>query len=114
MSNSDKFEQDDAIVADESVPQQPAGVLDSNDDELSTDQGINAPEDGNYESVKGNEISKDEFENDEFDGVKKENILDSNERSTRSKTNFAKADEEADKLVDQVADGANDGTSRIA
>ncbi|GAA5912209.1 hypothetical protein JCM8208_000932 [Rhodotorula glutinis] len=114
MSNSDKFEQDDAIVADDSVPQQPAGVLDGNDEELSTDKGINAPEDGNYESVKGNEISKDEFENDEFDGVKKENILDSNERSTRSNTNFAKADEEADKLVEQVSDAQNDGTSRIA
>lgn len=45
-------------VADDLVPQQPAGVLDGGDEELSTDKGINAPEDGNYESVKGNEISK--------------------------------------------------------
>merc|ERR1712230_250446 len=99
MSNSDKFDQDAAIVPDEQVPQQL--------------EGINAPEGENYESVRGNEISKGEFENDEFDGVRKENILDSNERSTRSHTNFAKADEEADRVVEQVAD-ANVGTSRIA
>ncbi|TNY20462.1 hypothetical protein DMC30DRAFT_251588 [Rhodotorula diobovata] len=114
MSNSDKFDQDAAIVPDEQVPQQLEGVLNSSDnDEFTTDEGINAPEGENYESVRGNEISKGEFENDEFDGVRKENILDSNERSTRSHTNFAKADEEADRVVEQVAD-ANVGTSRIA
>merc|ERR1712146_394771 len=65
MSNSDKFDQDAAIVPDEQVPQQLEGVLNSSDnDEFTTDEGINAPEGENYESVRGNEISKGEFEND--------------------------------------------------
>ncbi|GAA5994532.1 uncharacterized protein JCM10292_002118 [Rhodotorula paludigena] len=105
MSNSDKFTQDDAIVADDSVPQQAVGVLDGDDETL--------PSDGNYESVRDNQVGQDEFENDEFDGVRKENILDSSERSTRGKTNYAQADDEADRLVDNVTE-ANVGTSRIA
>ena len=43
-----------------------------------------------------------EFENDEFDGVREENIIDG-ERSTRAK-NFAKADEEADRVVEEVVE----------
>jgi len=43
-----------------------------------------------------------EFKNDEFDGVSKDNIIEG-ERSTRG-SDFAKGDEEADKLVDAAVD----------
>ncbi|GAA5819984.1 hypothetical protein JCM3770_006813 [Rhodotorula araucariae] len=115
MSNSDKFDQDEGIVADEEVGQQLEGVLNGPDEPFTTDDDINAPEPegGDYESVRGNEISKSEFENDEYDGVRRENIIDDDdrERSARPK-NFMKADEEADRVVEQVAE-ANIGRSSM-
>ncbi|GAA5904603.1 uncharacterized protein JCM6883_003838 [Sporobolomyces salmoneus] len=108
MSNSDKFQQDDAIVPDE--PQVEGGVLGGSDEPLQEDSSINAPE-GNEDSVSANKISGEEFKNDEFDGVSKDNIIDG-ERSTRG-SNFAEADRKADELVESAVD-ANDGTSRVA
>ncbi|BGP39361.1 hypothetical protein JCM10449v2_003299 [Rhodotorula kratochvilovae] len=112
MSNSDKYQQDEAIVPDSQVGQQLEGVLNGPDEPFTSDEDINAPEPegGDYESVRGNEISKGEFENDEFDGVREENIIDG-ERSTRAK-NFAQADEEADRVVEEVAE-ANIGRSSV-
>ncbi|GAA5977412.1 hypothetical protein JCM21900_001048 [Sporobolomyces salmonicolor] len=125
MSNSNKFDQDPAIVcpspppahspSDSSpltyllapqVPDDPSvnaegGVLGGADEGLQSDD-INAPADGNYDGVQGNEISQGEFEDDEYDGVKESNIIDG-ERSTRAK-NFAQGDEEADRAVDAVLD----------
>ncbi|GAA5941714.1 uncharacterized protein JCM15063_002650 [Sporobolomyces koalae] len=97
MSNSDKFDQDDAIVNDNNV------------DEVAN-QGVLG---GSDEPIEGEDskISQDEFKNDEFDGVSKDNIVEG-ERSTRAQ-NFGKADEEADKLVEQAVD-ANNGQSQIA
>ncbi|GAA5977957.1 hypothetical protein JCM5350_006279 [Sporobolomyces pararoseus] len=108
MSNSDKFQQDDAIVPDE--PQVEGGVLGGSDEPLQEDSSINAPE-GDVESVSANKISDAEFKNDEFDGVSKDNIIEG-ERSTRG-SDFTKADEEADKLVESAVD-ANIGSSRVA
>merc|ERR1712080_448545 len=79
MSNSDKFQQDDAIVAAEPEVQ---GVL----------AGDDVAEAGD-ESVANNKIGQDEFKNDEFDGVSKDNIIDG-ERSNRA-SGFAKAEQEA-------------------
>ncbi|GAA5875768.1 hypothetical protein JCM1840_003511 [Sporobolomyces johnsonii] len=107
MSNSDKFDQDAAIVPDDPSVNAEGGVLGGGDEELQGDN-INAPSDGNYESVSDNKISQGEFENDEFDGVKESNIIEG-ERSTRGK-NFAQADEEADRAVDAVLE-ANVGQS---
>ncbi|GAA5843691.1 hypothetical protein JCM3766R1_007212 [Sporobolomyces carnicolor] len=109
MSNSDKFEQDEAIVADEPSINAEGGVLGGSDEPLE-DSDINAPE-GDYDSVSANKISDAEFKNDEFDGVSKDNIIEG-ERSTRG-SNFTKPDEEADKLVDAAVD-ANAGSSRVA
>ncbi|GAA5882660.1 hypothetical protein JCM16303_006530 [Sporobolomyces ruberrimus] len=109
MSNSDKFEQDDAIVADDPSVNAEGGVLGGSDEPIQ-DSDINAPE-GDTESVSANKISDAEFKNDEFDGVSKDNIIEG-ERSTRG-SDFTKADEEADKLVDAAVD-ANVGTSRVA
>ncbi|GAA5955776.1 hypothetical protein JCM8115_006849 [Rhodotorula mucilaginosa] len=97
MSNSDKFQQDDAIVAAEPEVQ---GVL----------AGDDVAEAGD-ESVANNKIGQDEFKNDEFDGVSKDNIIDG-ERSNRA-SGFAKAEQEADQAV-EAAVSANDGTSRVA
>ncbi|GAA5956479.1 hypothetical protein JCM3765_003457 [Sporobolomyces pararoseus] len=108
MSNSDKFQQDDAIVPDE--PQVEGGVLGGSDESLEDDSNINAPE-GDVESVSANKISKEEFKNDEFDGVSEDNIIEG-ERSTRG-SNFTKADDEADELVEAAVD-ANAGSSRVA
>ncbi|GAA5833926.1 hypothetical protein JCM5353_002597 [Sporobolomyces roseus] len=108
MSNSDKFQQDDAIVSDD-VDANAQGVLAGSDEPLE-DSNVNAPT-GDVESVSENKISEGEFKNDEFDGVSKDNIIEG-ERSTRG-SDFAKGDEEADKLVDAAVD-ANIGTSRIA
>ncbi|POY73617.1 hypothetical protein BMF94_3151 [Rhodotorula taiwanensis] len=90
MSNSDKFQQDDAIVDAEPEVQ---GVLAG---EGSDDVGT---------------IGKDEFKNDEFDGVSEENIIEG-ERSNRA-SGFAEAEQKADDMVEQAVN-ANDGTSRVA
>ncbi|GAA6060286.1 hypothetical protein JCM10212_003986 [Sporobolomyces blumeae] len=112
MSNSDKFEQDDAIVSDNVDAQAEGGVLGGADEPLQSSDNINAPT-GNEESISENKISDAEFasKDDEFDGVRKDNIIEG-ERSTRGH-DFTKADEEADKLVDAAVDN-NIGTSRIA
>ncbi|GAA6019942.1 hypothetical protein JCM11491_006714 [Sporobolomyces phaffii] len=110
MSNSDKFEQDDAILADDPSVNAEGGVLGGSDEPLDDSSDINAPE-GDVESISANKISDSELKNDEFDGVSEDNIIEG-ERSTRG-SDFTKGDEEADKLVDAAVD-ANVGTSRVA
>ncbi|GAA5986313.1 hypothetical protein JCM10908_003700 [Rhodotorula pacifica] len=95
MSNSDKFDQDDAIVNEEP---EVTGVLAG--DDVAGD-----------ESVSDNKIGEDEFKNDEFDGVSKDNIIDG-DRSNRA-SGFAEAEQKADEAV-EAAVSANDGTSRVA
>ncbi|BGP31437.1 hypothetical protein JCM10296v2_003201 [Rhodotorula toruloides] len=115
MQNSDKFQQDEGIVPDNdpSVTTHLEGVLDGPDEPFTEDKGVNAPTGENYESVKDNQIGDGEFENDEYDGVREDNIVDG-DRPRRGTQNYAQADEQADKLVEQVSDNMNDGRSRVA
>ncbi|GAA5976185.1 hypothetical protein JCM11641_001073 [Rhodosporidiobolus odoratus] len=105
MSNSDKFQQDDAIVEDSAIEQQSAGVLDGED--------VGEPADVVDDA--------DERANDEYDGIKEENIIDGSgllsevgQRGVKEPSNYAEADSKADALVEQVTEEQNDGTSRIA
>ncbi|GAA5829755.1 hypothetical protein JCM11251_007869 [Rhodosporidiobolus azoricus] len=128
MSNSDKFDQDDAIVADE--PDQLAGVLGGADAGepagtfffLFLSSSYHFEADPPPVSVAFAEIvdDADERSNDEFDGIKRENIIDDSgllsevgARNTRQK-DYGAADREADALVEDVADNQNSGKSRIA
>ncbi|BGP55002.1 hypothetical protein JCM8202_005994 [Rhodotorula sphaerocarpa] len=95
MSNSDKFDQDAAIVNEEPEVQ---GVL--ADGEAGDDSVALNPAD-----------AKDEFEKDEFDGLKKENIIEG-ERQHRT-GGYADAENKADAMIEGAVN-ANDGTSRVA
>ncbi|GAA5908951.1 hypothetical protein JCM6882_004953 [Rhodosporidiobolus microsporus] len=103
MSNSDKFDRyEEGIVADDS-DDQVQGVLDGAD----AGQPAEIVDDA------------DERSNDEFDGIKTDNIIDDSgllsevgQRGTRQK-DYSSADREADEVVDQVSE-ENSGRSRVA
>lgn len=149
MSNSDKFQQDDAIVAAEPEVQ---GVLAGDDGEGAGDESVANNKIGQGKtslytlhrllssqktpttrrrrtrdfgraltSLSSLAISvrpvvpalEDEFKNDEFDGVSKDNIIDG-ERSNRA-SGFAEAENKADQAVEAAvsANGAPPSLSLV-
>ncbi|BGP15362.1 hypothetical protein JCM10213_001446 [Rhodosporidiobolus nylandii] len=106
MSNSDKFQQDEAIVADSNEPQL-AGVLD----------GADAGEKADVVDDADDQLDS----TGEYDGVSKDNIIDNGgllsevgQRGVKEPENYGSADAKADDLVERVTEDMNDGTSRIA
>ncbi|GAA5859778.1 hypothetical protein JCM8547_007023 [Rhodosporidiobolus lusitaniae] len=105
-TNSDKFDQDEGIVADNQVGQQLDGVLSGPDDGFEKPELVDDP---------------DERSNDEFDGIKEDNIIDNGgllssvgKRGVSEPEDYGAADRQADETVAQVADEQNEGRSAVA
>ncbi|GAA6036105.1 hypothetical protein JCM8097_006618 [Rhodosporidiobolus ruineniae] len=109
MSNSDRFDDiNEGIVPDNDISSkdQLEGVLDGPDVGAEPAEVVD---------------DADERSNDEFDGIKQDNIIDNSgfmsevgQRDASRTTNYQQAEDEADQLVDEVSNGQNSGRSRVA
>ncbi|GAA6020644.1 hypothetical protein JCM10207_007808 [Rhodosporidiobolus poonsookiae] len=102
--NSDKFDVDEGIVQDQDIDTQLDGVL-------------SGPDAGEPAEIVND---ADEGDSGEFDGIKRDNIIDDSgfmsEVGQRNKgtKDYAAADAEADDLVADVSDNRNEGRSAVS